>query len=205
MIDRELVRTYSRSNSAVFHKTNEKWGGFSNMASNYPIVINGITFKSSEALYQCCRFTDYPEIQKLIIEQPNALYAKRICIPHIDKTRKDWMAIRVIIMKWCVCLKLSQNIDSFSKELIKSNGLDIVEYSEKDNFWGAVPTSKDTLQGGNVLGRILMELRRVLNEKGQGAFNSIPFPKVDNLSFLGSTFEVEEKIIGNHQINMDGF
>ncbi|MFJ5396522.1 NADAR family protein [Pectobacterium parvum] len=205
MINRELVRTYSRKNSAVFHKTNEKWGGFSNMASNYPIVINGVTFKSSEALYQCCRFTDYPEIQSLIIEQPNALYAKRICIPHMDKTRKDWMAIRVIIMKWCVCLKLSQNFESFSKELIKSSGLDIVEYSEKDNFWGAMPTSKDTLQGGNVLGRILMELRRVLIEKGPNAFSTIPSPKVKDLKFLGLSIEGEKISKDDNQIKIDGF
>ncbi|MFJ5415348.1 NADAR family protein [Pectobacterium carotovorum] len=205
MINRELVRTYSRKNSAIFHKTNERWGGFSNMASNYPIVINGVTFKSSEALYQSCRFTDYPEIQNLIIEQPNALYAKRICIPHMDKTRKDWMAIRVIIMKWCVCLKLSQNFESFSKELIKSSGLDIVEYSEKDNFWGAMPTSKDTLQGGNVLGRILMELRRVLIEKGPNAFSTIPSPKVKDLKFLGLSIEGEKISKDDNQFKIDGF
>ena len=46
------VRTYYPAESAVFLKTNERFGGLSNMAPGFPIVLNGVRIRTSEALYQ---------------------------------------------------------------------------------------------------------------------------------------------------------
>jgi hypothetical protein len=69
-------RTYSRVASAVFSKTSGPFGGLSNMAGGYRLLVNDVWIPSSEALYQACRFPDQPDIQKLIISQPSPMTAK---------------------------------------------------------------------------------------------------------------------------------
>ena len=52
-----------------------------------------------------------------------------------------------------------QNWDKFSKLLLETGDLPIVEDSRKDDFWGAKPEDEEILVGANVLGRLLMQLR----------------------------------------------
>ena len=63
------IRTYSPSAAAVFLKTNEKYGGLSNMAPGFPLCVNGVRIRTSEALYQACRFPHLPDIQRQIIDE----------------------------------------------------------------------------------------------------------------------------------------
>lgn len=65
----ELQVGVLHENCATFFKVTEEFGGLSNMAGGYPLVINGITVFSSEALYQACRFPHQPEWQREIISQ----------------------------------------------------------------------------------------------------------------------------------------
>ena len=62
-------RIYKRSESIVFRKTKEAFGGLSNMAPGFPIKIGEIEIGTSEALYQACRFPHSEDIQRMIIEQ----------------------------------------------------------------------------------------------------------------------------------------
>ena len=48
------------------------------MASGFPLKINNIDIKTSEALYQSMRFPDYPDIQKEIIYQKSPMTEKMI-------------------------------------------------------------------------------------------------------------------------------
>ena len=61
------VRTYHPAESAIFFKTNERFGGLSNMAPRFPLVVNDVRIRTSEALYQSCRFPHMPEVQRMII------------------------------------------------------------------------------------------------------------------------------------------
>lgn len=153
------IRTYCRSNSAVFLKTKEKHGGLSNMAGGFPLVVNGVDIRTSEALYQACRFPHMPDVQHSIIEQRSPMTAKMKGKPHRHNSRSDWDAVRVKIMRWCLEVKLAQNWDSFSELLLETGNLPIVEHSRRDDFWGAKPVGDQTLVGINVLGRLLMQLR----------------------------------------------
>ena len=63
------TRSYERQDSVVFCKTNEEFGGLSNMAPGFPLRVNGIDILTSEALYQACRFPHLPDVQRLIITQ----------------------------------------------------------------------------------------------------------------------------------------
>ena len=155
------MREYNRAEAAVFLKTKERYGGLSNMASGFPLVVNGIPILTSEALYQVCRFPHRPEVQRLIIEQKSPMSAKMKSKPFRDDTRPDWETseIRVKVMRWCLQIKLAQNWESFSELLLTTGDRDIVENSKRDDFWGAKPVGDQVLVGANVLGRLLKQLR----------------------------------------------
>jgi type I restriction enzyme, S subunit len=160
----DQTRTYERSKSVVFLKTNEAFGGLSNMAGGFPLEVNGIQIRTSEALYQVCRFPHRAEVQRLIIEQSSPMTAKMKSKPYRHDTRTDWDQVRVKIMRWCLRVKLAQNWNLFSKLLLETGEKSIIEESRRDDFWGAKPKDEKTLVGTNVLGRLLMELRETLRE-----------------------------------------
>ena len=153
------IRKYNRTDSAVFLKTKEKYGGLSNMAGGFPLRVNGVDIRTSEALYQACRFPLLPDIQDKIIAERSPMTAKMKGKPYRQNSRPDWDAVRVKIMRWCLQVKLVQNWDKFSDALLETGDLPIVEHSRRDDFWGAKPVDDTTLVGVNALGRLLMELR----------------------------------------------
>jgi type I restriction enzyme S subunit len=156
------VRSYERSESVVFLKTKESFGGLSNMAGGFPLRVNGILVLTTEALYQACRFPHLPDVQRLILGERSPMTAKMKSKPHRRNSRPDWDQVRVKIMRWCLRVKLAQNWRAFSELLLKTGERPIVEESRKDDFWGARPVGERTLVGMNVLGRLLMELREAV-------------------------------------------
>ncbi|WP_349365551.1 MAG: NADAR domain-containing protein [Nitratireductor rhodophyticola] len=153
------VRTYDPAASVVFLKTNERFGGLSNMAPGFPLRVNGVRIRTSEALYQACRFPHMPEVQQLIIGENSPMTAKMRSKPYRRVSRHDWDFVRVKIMRWCLRVKLAQNWREFGRLLLATGDRPIVEQSRKDDFWGAKVAEDGTLVGMNVLGRLLMELR----------------------------------------------
>lgn len=172
-----LVRHYSIKECISFSKTNEEFGGLSNMASGYPITVNKIRILTSEALYQCCRFPDNPEIQKQIISAFSPMHAKNISREYKHLSRHDWEIIRVQIMRWALRAKLASNYNNFSKLLLDTQSYPIVELSTKDDFWGAKPNIEpNKLIGSNILGRLLMELRELVRNEGHSFHELVPLP-----------------------------
>lgn len=155
------MQEYQRDEAAVFLKTKEKYGGLSNMAGGFPLRVNGIPIRTTEALYQACRFPHRPEVQRLIIEQKSPMSAKMKSKPHRANSRPDWEQdeVRVKVMRWCLQVKLAQNWEKFSQLLRETGDQYIVEQSRKDDFWGAKPVDDQILLGANVLGRLLKQLR----------------------------------------------
>lgn len=153
------IRTYKRTESCVFLKTNEAWGALSNMAGGFTLQINGNPILTTEALYQACRFPHRPDVQQIIIDERSPMAAKMVSKPHRKESRKDWEQIKVKIMRWCLRVKLAQNWEKFGDVLLMTDDKPIVEESRKDDFWGAKAIDDQTLVGQNVLGRLLMELR----------------------------------------------
>jgi type I restriction enzyme S subunit len=177
-------RQYSRKCSAVFCKTDEEFGGLSNMAAGFPLVVNGVSIRTSEALYQACRFPHLPDVQRLIIEERSPMTAKMRSKPYRDQSRADWDSVRIRIMPWCLRVKLAQNWAAFGDLLRSTNDLPIVELSRKDDFWGAKPQEDGTLVGMNVLGRLLMELREDLRRDTGGNLKRVePVPIPDFLLY----------------------
>lgn len=181
------TREYKKHECITFKSTKGKNGALSNMAPGFPIVIDGQVIKTAEALYQSLRFPNHPEIQQEILNYPSPISAKKFGRKHIDKSRSDWNIHRFRIMKFCIELKLFQNFEKFSKVLLETNNLPIVEYTDKDKVWGATDEG-DYYVGTNALGRLLMELRENLKS---GKFN-LTIPEIDGLVFLGKPITMNE-------------
>lgn len=160
-------KIYNSAECCVFRKTKDLYGGLSNMASGFPLKVNGYLILSTEALYQACRFPHLPNVQEKIIKEKSPMSAKMVGKPHRKDSRPDWDDARIKIMRWCLRVKLAQNFLEFGKLLESTFDKPIVEDSSKDDFWGAirVKQDKDVLIGTNALGRLLMELRQFYNEK----------------------------------------
>ena len=191
---RRQTRTYTRAHSVVFLKTAESYGGLSNMASGFPLSVNGLRILTSEALYQACRFPHRPDLQRLIIAQRSPMTAKMKGEPHLHDSRPDWDRVRVVIMRWCLRVKLAQHWKTFG-ELLRSVGdRPIVEQSWKNDFWGAKPADDGTLRGVNALGRLLMELRELVQREPRTSLLQVePLPIPD---FLLDGRPVERVVAG---------
>lgn len=155
-------REYARDQVVSFRKITEDFGGLSNMAPGYPINVSGYKIRTSEALYQACRFPHLPHVQRMIIEETSPMTAKMRSKPYRDDSRPDWDDVRVKIMRWCLRAKLLHNWGAFSGLLLATGDRPIVEDSRKDDYWGARIGEDNLLAGRNVLGRLLMELRNIV-------------------------------------------
>lgn len=189
--ENRLLRTYARGEVVVVYKTKEDFGGLSNMASGYPLQINGVRILTTEALYQACRFPHMPEVQREIIGQHSPMTAKMKSKPHRKNSRSDWDEVRYKVMRWCLRVKLAQNYAEFGRLLLATRDRPIVEQSRKDDYWGAklADESGETLVGQNVLGRLLMELREMLKEDSEDRLKTVPPLGIPDFLLLGKSIE----------------
>lgn len=183
------IRTYVAKEVIRFRKTSEAFGGLSNMAPGFPVVVLGHRIRTSEALYQACRFPHMPEVQRMILNESSPMTAKMRSKPYRADSRPDWDDVRVKVMKWCLRVKLIYNWRSFSELLLSTDERPIVEDSRKDSYWGAVPQDNDTLDGQNVLGRLLMELREKLRNDPEALRRVAPL-HIPNFALLGEPIPV---------------
>lgn len=179
-------RTYRRDEVVSFRKTDEPFGGLSNMAPGYPVVVNGNRIRSVESLYQALRYPHLSAAQEAILRQRSPMTAKMVAKRTLDETRSDWSSVRVSIMRWCLHLKLAQNFEKFSSLLQRTGDKPIVENSRKDAYWGAIPQEPNLLVGKNVLGRLLMELRAKLADSPD-SLRTPPIPDFSDATLLGES------------------
>ena len=152
------IQSYPAEQCVIVHKIDEEWGVFSNF-SHTTIVVDGVSFKCSETLFQLMKFKDEDDVKE-VYRSNNKRMAK-----HWEKThrRDDWGMMVVDAMKYCLMRKFEQSED-FRNELERSRGKFIVEdqtsfkNKKEPDAWG-VKLKDDHYVGPNLLGRLLMELR----------------------------------------------
>ena len=178
---------YRREECATFFRTSERWGGLSNMAGGFPILVNGVAILTSEAIYQACRFPHLPEVQREIIAQASPIAAKMKSRAHQKDSRTDFHELRIPIMWWSLRAKLACNSAAFGALLLETEGRTIVENSSRDAYWGALSdkTDPDILVGRNVLGRMLVLLRQLVEERGAQALQAVPPLLIPNFLLYG--------------------
>ncbi|MCX6319171.1 MAG: NADAR family protein [Bacteroidetes bacterium] len=178
------MRTYLISDSVLFRKTKEEFGGLSNMAPGFSLHVNEVIIPTAEHLYQALRFPDHPKVQWDIINEKSPMRAKWIGRANIKHTRSDWDKIQFKVMQWVLEVKLSQNWHSFSSLLNKTSGKNIVEVTPKPKVWGAV-IEGNYCTGVNALGRLLMHMREtyVIPNKRMYCVSPLDFEKFNLLGF----------------------
>lgn len=156
----------SDARNAVFCKAADPFGGFGNMAGGYGFTDpeTGLQWKNSEAWYQAQRYIGRPDLQEQIRAQANGWLAKKKAYEFIAETRDDWFDVNVEVMAKAIGLKSSNA--AFAKLLFAAEGMQIIELSTRDNFWGARPGAAGVLTGANMLGQLLMaRLEKMIAER----------------------------------------
>ncbi len=152
------IETYPVADSVAIRKVKEPWGILGNFAST-PIIINNVSFKTSEQLFQLMKFKDAEPVLAVYHANNPKMTAK-----HWEKShrREDWGQMIVDAMKYCLVQKYEQN-EAFRQELERSKGKYIVEdqtsFPKKTPDAWDVKLQGDNFVGPNLLGRLLMELR----------------------------------------------
>ena len=62
------IETYPVSECAIIHKVDMEWGIFSNFGRT-PIVVNGVTFRTSEQLFQLMTFKDEEPLKEIYFQK----------------------------------------------------------------------------------------------------------------------------------------
>lgn len=149
-----------------------------------PIIYDGKQYSTSEHLFQCMKFINYPEYYELIrnADTPaktaalarqkkpryenswyvnKSLYGNLYVADVIDKgikdgvkIREDWDIIKDDVMLVCLTLKFTQN-PQLGEYLKSTRNYNLYEDSPTDYYWGI---GKER-NGKNKLGLLLMKLR----------------------------------------------
>lgn len=152
------IQSYPASECVRIHKVAEEWGVFSNFGHT-PIVVEGVTFDTSERLFQLMKFKDAEPVKAIFSSNSPKMTSKSWEKTH---RREDWGKMIIDAMKFCLTQKYKQS-DAFRQELERSKGKIIVEdqssFPKKNSDAWGVKLHEGSYVGPNLLGRLLMELR----------------------------------------------
>lgn len=188
------MENYVLSEVVAFKKVKDEWGGFSNMSS-HRVRVFGVEFRSSEALYQCLRFSHLPDLQKVIWEQKSPMAAKMKSKPKRNsETQKDFIDNQLEIMEWCIRMKIACNMLEMKRLMRRCNGK-VVENSHKDRFWGAVGLKEnpEILEGENRLGKIWDKIIKEFKEDSN-SLKSVKSLGIDSLKIMGKSINMDFNI-----------
>lgn len=152
----------------AFTKVKLPYGWLGNM-SPYPVEYGGVRYRTTEALFQCLRFAEYPEIQAEIREQKSPMAAKMMARKHRHLLQRGevWDEAEEDIdgMRLCLVLKLEQHLELRQALVDTGDALLIEDCTARPRgsakFWGMVLEDGQWV-GRNVLGNLWMELREQL-------------------------------------------
>lgn len=141
-----------------FYGANEAFGEFSNFAA-FPIKIGTKTWPTSEHYFQAQKFIDKAYAEK-IRGTASPMTAARLGRDRKVPLRKDWESVKIGVMRQALMAKFTQH--SELRELLLSTGDNsLIESTASDVYWGDGGDGS----GKNMLGRLLMEIRRELRER----------------------------------------
>lgn len=145
-----------------FTKVALPFGWLGNMAP-FPVVWEGVTWKTTEALFQALRFEDQQIREKIRLEK-SPFSAKLVAKSHSSEMSIEPLSAKDIKnMILCVRLKLDQH-PKLKEELKKTGDAILFEdvFSRKTRgsslFWGAYLQDGEII-GKNILARIWMKER----------------------------------------------
>lgn len=140
-----------------FYSVSDEYGEFSNFAP-YPISIDGRRWPTSEHYFQASKFKDKRD-QEVVRKAKSPMLAARMGRDRKRKLRCDWESCKVEVMRKAVMAKFTQHPE-LGELLLSTGTAKLVEHTENDEYWGDGGDGR----GKNMLGRILMDVRKHLSK-----------------------------------------
>jgi ribA/ribD-fused uncharacterized protein len=145
------------SASIQFYKVSDPYGEFSNFAP-FPFEIDGKVWPTSEHYFQGQKFVG-SEHEEEVRREPSPMIAARMGRDRKRPLRADWELVKDDIMRTALRAKFTQH--AVLRELLLGTGdAEIVEHTTNDAYWGDGGDGT----GKNMLGKLLMELRKSFGE-----------------------------------------
>lgn len=139
-------------------KGEHRW--LSNMYAS-PVSVDGIVYPTAEHAFQAAKTQD-PEEKMKIAKAKSPAMAKRI--GQQVTLRPDWDGVKRQVMAEILRLKFADPV--LARKLVSTGDAELIEGNHwHDNYWGWCGCEKCGGQGQNVLGQLLMELRKELAQR----------------------------------------
>ena len=120
-----------------------------------PVEYDGLTYQNTEAAFQAAKCVDRNEREKFVSLSPGQ--AKKLG-RKVD-LREDWETVKIDVMRDVLKSKFSLNSE-LREKLIATGDVELIEGNHwNDRFWGVCRG-----KGQNHLGKLLMELRKILKK-----------------------------------------
>ena len=137
--------------------------------SAFSLRWKGLRFDTSEHAYHWEKFplqvgsdiTARETVRRAIRNAASAHEAFKIAEHNKDLRRADWDEVKVDVMREILRAKTYQH-EYVRRKLMATGERELVENSWRDGFWGWGPNR----DGQNMLGKLWMELRAELRERG---------------------------------------
>jgi len=145
-----------------FYSANkDKWAELSNMrGSGFYVKDNGtmLFMQCVEKFYVYCKSIRSVD-KELVLKCKNGFECKKI--GKKIKLREDWEKIKVDVMRYALKKKFEN--ERMKKLLLNSGNEKLVEDNPWDEFWGCGKNE----EGLNMMGKLLMELRKEIRIQGE--------------------------------------
>lgn len=150
---------YPAGRTVAFNKTDEAWGILGNFAAT-PLLVDGVVFDCAEKLFQVMKFTDTAARKAVYARKGMPIKWTAKGLERDGRCRSDWGEHLVDVLKFCLVTKYAQS-EAFRAELARTGGRFIVEqaHGRADTYSARLSDDGTTWSGGNLMGRLLMELR----------------------------------------------
>lgn len=144
-----------------FYGTRAEHGYMSNFA-RYPVKVDGTLYKTSEHYFQAMKF-EGTKWESKVRDAGGPMEAATLGRDRKLPLRKDWESVKDNIMRKVVEAKFRQHPE-IAKQLLATGDATLIEdtSSSGDDYWGKVNG-----KGKNMLGIILMEIRKKLQDESR--------------------------------------
>lgn len=141
-----------------FYSTTDEYGFMSNFAQ-YPIVVDGKKWATTEHYFQAMKFVGTPH-EGEVRAAPTAKEAANRGRDRSRPLRGDWESVKDDVMRRALRAKFEQHED-IRDRLLATGDAKLIEKTSGDYYWGCGKHGT----GRNMLGVLLMELRDQLQKE----------------------------------------
>lgn len=135
-----------------FYETDKAYGCFSNF-SRHPVVIDDVTWPTSEHYFQARKFLDEAD-RDAVRAAPNGFVAAQMGRERHRSFRQDWETVRDEVMLEVLRAKFGQH-DELREVLLSTQGAHLIEHTKNDRYWADGGDGT----GQNMLGILLEQVR----------------------------------------------